>query len=498
MSASTLSGNSLGAGGTGGSAGAGGQKVINGFADGGTGGYGGPGGLGAGLLEDTGAAQLTNVTIAGNMTGAGGPGGAGPQAGPCCGGGPGGYGGYGGGIWDGAVNDSSIALTQATISQNAVGGGGAGGAAGTATSSGHPSVGSPGLRGRGAGIDVIEYDPQSSGVTETNTIVAGNGSPGTDANCFEGNGSDIHDGAHNIVYSDASCPGTQANPKLGSLANNGGPTSTMLPGTGSSAIDNVPLAACTVSTDQRGNPRPGQGKSSCDSGAVETGGGPSRTPTSTALLSSANPATAGQRLTFTATVSPVPDGGNVSFTNNGVTMPGCGSVTVSAGGKATCQIAFSSAGAHSIVASYAGDSRFAGSSSPKLAETVLPATPPTPKAAVGRETTAGGTAKVPLTCTGPAGSGCPLKLTFSATEIYRGNKLIAITAGKRKRHRKTVTLGKVAVTLPAGKTKTIAISLNDVGKELLAKRHQLHVSLIVSQKLNGKFKSIAKKTVDLT
>ena len=195
MSASTLSGNGLGAGGTGGSAGAGGLKLMNGYFDGGTGGYGGPGGLGAGLLEYQGTVQLTNVTIAGNATGAGGPGGAGPQAGPCCGGGPGGYGGYGGGIWDRAANSSSVALMQATISQNAVGAGGAGGAAGTAQDGhGNPSVGATGPRGRGAGIDVIEYDPGSSGVTETNTIVAGNGSPGTDANCYESNGSDIHDG----------------------------------------------------------------------------------------------------------------------------------------------------------------------------------------------------------------------------------------------------------------------------------------------------------------
>ncbi len=270
MSASTLSGNGLGAGGDGGSAGAGGQKTTSsGFQDGGRGGYGGPGGLGAGLLEDTGTAQLTNVTIAGNTTGAGGSGGAGPQAGACCGGGIGGIGGYGGGIWDRVANGSSVALTQVTISQNAVGAAGAGGAAGTTPN----GAGAPGARGLGAGIFATQYDPGSPGVTETNTIVALNGNPASDANCAQSIGGDIHDGAHNIVYPDASCPGTQADPKLGPLAANGGPTRTMLPGTGSSAINNVPLASCTVSTDQRGDPRPAHGKSSCDSGAVETGTG---------------------------------------------------------------------------------------------------------------------------------------------------------------------------------------------------------------------------------
>jgi hypothetical protein len=230
------------------------------------------------LLEDTGAARLTNVTIAGNTAGAGGTGGAGPQAGGCCGGGQGGYGGYGGGIWDRAANGSSVALLQVTISRNAVGAAGAGGAGGTAPH------GPPGVRGRGAGIFATQYDPGSPGVTETNTIVAANRNPASDANCAQSTGGNIYDGAHNIVYPDASCPGTQANPKLGALAANGGPTRTMLPGTGSSAINNVPLASCTVSTDQRGDPRPGHGKSSCDSGAVETGTGqPPAKPVNTVL-----------------------------------------------------------------------------------------------------------------------------------------------------------------------------------------------------------------------
>jgi hypothetical protein len=158
-----------------------------------------------------------------------------------------------------------VSLTQVTISQNAVGAAGAGGAGGTAP------PGSPGVRGRGAGIFATQYDPGSPGVTETNTIVAANGNPASDANCAQSTGTNIYDGAHNIAYPDSSCPGTQANPKLGPLAANGGPTRTMLPGTGSSAINNVPLASCTVSIDQRGDPRPGHGKSKCDSGAVETG-----------------------------------------------------------------------------------------------------------------------------------------------------------------------------------------------------------------------------------
>jgi predicted outer membrane repeat protein len=63
------------------------------------------------------------------------------------------------------------------------------------------------------------------------------------------------------------------NPLLGALADNGGPTLTQLPQTGSPLIDAVPTASCQsdgasgVSTDQRGVTRP-QG-SGCDIGAVE-------------------------------------------------------------------------------------------------------------------------------------------------------------------------------------------------------------------------------------
>lgn len=61
---------------------------------------------------------------------------------------------------------------------------------------------------------------------------------------------------------------------LGNLADNGGPTQTMLPGIGSTAINAVACLA-SVTADQRGMPRPdpaGAGLATpCDIGAVETG-----------------------------------------------------------------------------------------------------------------------------------------------------------------------------------------------------------------------------------
>lgn len=60
---------------------------------------------------------------------------------------------------------------------------------------------------------------------------------------------------------------SSVNAALGPLQDNGGPTSTMLPGPGSAAIDAIPPQECTTPHDQRGVVRP-QG-AACDIGAVE-------------------------------------------------------------------------------------------------------------------------------------------------------------------------------------------------------------------------------------
>ncbi len=83
----------------------------------------------------------------------------------------------------------------------------------------------------------------------------------------------ITDHDHNISYppSDTSCPGTFGNgdPALGPLQDNGGSTQTMAITPSSSAFEEVPAASCTVSTDQRGDPRPGVPGANCDAGAFE-------------------------------------------------------------------------------------------------------------------------------------------------------------------------------------------------------------------------------------
>ena len=122
-------------------------------------------------------------------------------------------------------------------------------------------------------------------VTPANLTVFGTvfGRPHGGPNCSDGNGAPltgIVDAGYNLA-DDTSCGLTTAtdkqaaglDPSVGALANNGGPTQTLLPLTGSPLIDAITAAACQtgpatgVTTDQRGVARP-QG-SGCDIGAVE-------------------------------------------------------------------------------------------------------------------------------------------------------------------------------------------------------------------------------------
>jgi hypothetical protein len=89
----------------------------------------------------------------------------------------------------------------------------------------------------------------------------------------------------------------------------------------------------------------------------------SYTATTTKLVTSANPATVGKDVTYTATVSPTDDSGTVTFTYGGTDLPGCKAVALNSSGKATCPIEWVSGGTTSIEATYSGDTKYAASTS---------------------------------------------------------------------------------------------------------------------------------------
>jgi Bacterial Ig-like domain (group 3) len=96
----------------------------------------------------------------------------------------------------------------------------------------------------------------------------------------------------------------------------------------------------------------------------------------TGLTSSANPASAGVNVSFTATVTGTAPTGTVAFTDGGATIAGCGAVALIGSGNAltaTCATSTLSASTHSIVAAYAGNAGNAASSSAPLSQVVNPA-----------------------------------------------------------------------------------------------------------------------------
>jgi hypothetical protein len=99
------------------------------------------------------------------------------------------------------------------------------------------------------------------------------------------------------------------------------------------------------------------------------------TDTTMTLTSSANPATAGQQVTLTATVVTAVTGqgtpaGSVSFKDGGTTL--CGLVPLDGTGRATCVTTFGVAGSHALTAEYttADASKYKGGTSAVLTQQV--------------------------------------------------------------------------------------------------------------------------------
>jgi hypothetical protein len=109
-----------------------------------------------------------------------------------------------------------------------------------------------------------------SDITMTSSILALNMAAGG-PDC----GVDMASGGHNLLGTTSGCAFSKkpsdkvnvANPKLGPLADNGGPARTVALLSGSPAVDTIPPAACKVTSDERGVHRP-QGPR-CDTGAYE-------------------------------------------------------------------------------------------------------------------------------------------------------------------------------------------------------------------------------------
>jgi hypothetical protein len=120
-----------------------------------------------------------------------------------------------------------------------------------------------------------------------------------------------------------------------------------------------------------------------------------------------------------------------------------------------------------------------------------PPPPPVGTVTVGRAKVTGNTARVSVACAGAVGAQCAVSLNMSVTETLHGHKLIA----RHARH-KVIGVGSAAVTLTAGNSATVRISLNGAGRKLLAAHHVLKVKLVVTEALgNGQSATVSTQTV---
>ena len=213
------------------------------------------------------------------------------------------------------------------------------------------------------------YSGQGYIATLGATIVAGN----TGANCYAYDAASLSSAGYNLTNdtTGSACGFTAAtdlvnqNPLLGSLASNGGPTQTLLPGTTSPAADVIPgsvtlrgVAVCP-GTDQRGVARPGQGETRCTIGAAEAG---FTNPTTVSVTLSPTKTAPGARVVYLAVVTPgsgtgTPTG-TISFTTGSTTL--C--TAVLSGGVAACGATNAPAGTDTVTGTYSGGGGYASSS----------------------------------------------------------------------------------------------------------------------------------------
>src|SRR4051794_18005349 len=245
------------------------------------------GGVGGGVIEDGGGdLRIRDTTISGNRAE-----GTGPS--------------FGGGFSANGGGPGSVAISNTTISGNTAsgpdsfGGGYAedgGGIVGlTNVTIADNSIEGTGTTPQHSGGDVVEAGNGTT--TFKNSIV----SAGTPTNCVVTIGTIVSAG--NNLDSGTSCgftgSGDQsgADPLLGPLADNGGPTQTRRLGNGSPAIDTGDNAACPAA-DQRGVARPQPAGGTCDKGAFE------RLPADVGVTMSAPPTrTRGQTITYALVVT---------------------------------------------------------------------------------------------------------------------------------------------------------------------------------------------------
>lgn len=250
-----------------------------------------------------------------------------------------GGGGSGGAIEASSVSGRSASITNSTLVGNAAGGGGAVGHGGAIEVTDMTSVtlasvtideNEVGAGGSGAAINTtVGAISRAAAVTAKATIISGNtGATNCDAPVASSSYS-----LEGSTASDTSCGFDllSADPLLEPLAGNGGPTETQALPASSPAVDAVPVAKCPTKVDQRGEPRPDNGKSVCDVGAFEFQDPPVAPAVTSAVAATFQVGKAGDFI-VTATGLPTPDLSEAGALPSGVSFADNGDGTASLSG----------------------------------------------------------------------------------------------------------------------------------------------------------------------
>jgi hypothetical protein len=203
-----------------------------------------------------------------------------------------------------------------------------------------------------------------------------------------------------------------------------------------------------------------------DAGATLSGGNftvaggfwPSTLPsgTTTTVMSSVNPSTFGQSVTFTATVSSAggTPTGTVTFKDGAATL-GTGNLS---SGSASFMTSGLSAGSHSITAVYAGDSNFVGSTSAPLIQVVNPANTATTLMSSLNPSNCGQSVTFTAIVTSPAGTPTGT-VTFEDGATTLGT--VMLSAGSASLTTAALAVGTHAITATYSGDSNFASSFSD-------------------------------------
>jgi hypothetical protein len=125
------------------------------------------------------------------------------------------------------------------------------------------------------------------------------------------------------------------------------------------------------------------------------------------------------------------------------------------------------------------------SSPPATAQSAPAAGSPLGSPSVGYVRVSGKNAQVQLSCRGSAGATCQLSLDLSVTETRLGHRIVALSARKRLT-KKVVPVGRAALTLSEGQSKTVVVGLNHTGASLLERHRQLPVKLTITERVGAR------------